>query len=96
MSIPASATNPRTPYITGDVQGRIIRAGESAHFITYPFGPDNAAIWKALDKVRPRFVYRLCYCSVFDECWSHVETEQVDLDPVRVGQCPAEKPPYRN
>ena len=96
MAMPAGSTNPLTPFITGDVQGTIIRACESPRFMTYALRRDNAVIWNALDRMRTQFQYRMCYCSVFDECWSHVVGDQSNLNPVPVKQCPAEDPPYRN
>jgi hypothetical protein len=32
--------------------------------------------------------YRVCYCSVFDECWTNTIGHGHQLDPVRVGKCP--------
>jgi len=76
-------------FITGLIAGSVIRAGESKGFITYAFEAHHAAAWHALDLARQRSMsYRVCYCSVFDECWINTIGHGHQLDPVRVGKCP--------
>jgi len=76
-------------FITGMIAGSVIRAGESKGFITYAFDAHHAAAWHALDLARQRrMTYRICYCSVFDECWINTIGHGHQLDPVRVRKCP--------
>ena len=76
-------------FITGMIAGSVIRAGESKGFITYAFDAHHAAAWHTLDLARQRSMsYRVCYCSVFDECWINTIGHGHQLDPVRVGKCP--------
>jgi hypothetical protein len=67
------ATSPEaknhTPLATGTVQGIVLRAGETETFIHYKLGDDNLPVWQALDKAREEMRYRVCYCSVLDQCW---------------------------
>lgn len=82
-------------FITGMISGSVIRAGEEKGFITYAFDSRHAAAWHALDLARQRSLsYRLCYCSVFDECWINSIGRGHQLDPVRVDRCPAPAVPY--
>ncbi|HEY1838066.1 MAG: hypothetical protein WBQ17_14710 [Rhizomicrobium sp.] len=91
------ATSPEaknhTRLMTGSVQGIVLRAGEAETFIHYPLGTDNVAIWNSLDKARDQMTYRVCYCSVLDECWrSELQSElyiRGQLHPQRVTKCPA-------
>jgi hypothetical protein len=95
-------TPPSTPepsdeaFITGGTAGTVIRAGESRAFITYGLGPHTAPVWHALDHARDRDItFRICYCSVFDECWRNTLTGRNELDPVRVDKCPVPPVPYQ-
>ena len=76
-------------FITGMILGSVIRAGESKGFITYAFDARHAVAWHALDLARQRSLsFRICYCSVFDECWINTIGHGHQLDPVRVDKCP--------
>lgn len=92
---PEQPTAPPGALITGGIMGTVLRAGETRAFITYSIGGDNAAVWSALDRARRREItYRICYCSVFDECWvseiGQVSTTQAE----RVDRCETPKVPY--
>jgi hypothetical protein len=82
-----------TPIIDDKVAGRVIRAGETVTFLDIKMGADNEKLWHALDQARRDIRYRICYCSVFDECWSN---DRNDLNPARVKSCEAPKVPYIN
>jgi hypothetical protein len=82
-----------TPVIGANVAARVIRAGETVTFLDIKLGPDNEKMWHALDQARRDIRYRVCYCSVFDECWLN---DRNDLNPVRVKACEAPKVPYIN
>lgn len=81
-----------TPLSTGTVQGIVLRPGDIETFIHYRLGADNADVWNKLDKVRTQMLFRICYCSVLNECWRNtVHTElyvQGQLHPQRVKSCP--------
>ena len=88
----------RTEMIEGGVQGTVIRAGETRNFMTVGLAPDDAEIWRALDKARQTMSYRICYCSVFDECWigkfGGILPLADQLRPQRVKICPTPKTPF--
>ena len=85
----------KTAMVTGKIAGTVIRAGESVAFIRYALGSDNAAAWHALDKARKHDIkYRICYCSVFDECWINDTKNHDQLDPTPGSLCPVPKAPY--
>ena len=96
------ATSPEaknhTPLIKGTVQGIVLRAGEAENFIRYKLGDDNLAVWNALDKARDQMSYRICYCSVLDQCWrSELRAELYfpgQLHPEPVKSCPMPKVAY--
>jgi hypothetical protein len=89
--VPFPSKPGQTSVFTGGVAGTVIRAGESRVFLDMPLGPDNGAAWHVLDRTRFEMHFRICYCSVFDECWL---TTLVGLEPQRVSKCPAPKVPY--
>jgi hypothetical protein len=70
----------------------VLRAGDAQRFLGFARTDDNAAIWDKFDQVRfSELSYRVCYCSVFDECWiSHLKT--LKAEPVK--QCPAPRVPF--
>jgi hypothetical protein len=82
-----------TPIVDDFVAGRVIRAGETVNFLDIKLGPDNEKMWDALDAARRDIRYRICYCSVFDECWLD---QHGDLNPARVATCPVPKVMYVN
>jgi len=89
-----------TPLLKGTVQGIVLRAGETEDFIHYRLGPDNLAVWSALDRARTAIAYRICYCSVLDQCWRSDLKGEISfpgqLHPEPVKACPVPKVPYIN
>jgi hypothetical protein len=70
--------------------GRMIRPGDTVPFIEISGDVEKAA---AFDRGRQakRIVTRLCYCSVFDDCWM---SDSTDPTPDAVNQCPRPRVPY--
>ncbi|HEY4123609.1 MAG TPA: hypothetical protein VGM36_03285 [Rhizomicrobium sp.] len=86
---PPDESDPKGFFITGGVPGNVIRAGEIHTFIQMGLGVKNLALWNALNKARNTDIsYRVCYCSVFDECWLNTVTGRNQLDPKPVDRCP--------
>jgi len=85
-------TDKNTRLLTGTVQGMVVRAGEQESFIMYPLHDDNVAVWNALNAARPQITYRICYCSVLNECWlANLQGDLAapgQLNPARVKECP--------
>jgi hypothetical protein len=81
-----------TPVLTGPVQGIVLRAGDTQTFIQYPLGPDNLDIWKRLDTNREQMSYRICYCSVLNQCYlNDLHSERYiggQLHPKELSSCP--------
>jgi hypothetical protein len=96
------ATSPEakhhTPLIAGGVQGVVLRPGDTEEFIHYKLNADNLAVWSALNRERERMSYRICYCSVLDQCWQAKLRSELylpgQLHPEQVKTCPAPAVPY--
>jgi hypothetical protein len=96
------ATSPEakshTPLLTGTVQGVVLRAGDTETFIHYRLGPENLDVWKKLDNAREQMTYRICYCSVLNQCYrSALRSEMYirgQLHPEEVNSCPPPAVPY--
>jgi hypothetical protein len=75
---------------------RVIRAGDDARFLRFPLTEQNAAAWQRLDHARQnsQISFRICYCSVFDECWTDTFSFAGDVGPSRVDVCPVPKVSY--
>jgi hypothetical protein len=73
----------------------MVRPGQTIAYLNIPPSAGNSEAALSLDRARQsnRIVTRLCYCSVFDECWLR---SSLDGDrPRPVEQCPAPEPQYR-
>ena len=85
--------NTKAPYLvtTAPTTG-VLRAGDSLKFLKYDQTPDNDAVWKAFDRARfSELTYRVCYCSVFDECRvSDLKSQREQV----VKACPKPAIPY--
>ena len=76
---------------TSMAAGTVLRAGEAVPIIRYVPTADNAALYRALGAARGKITYRVCYCSVFDECWL---SGGQNVHPPRVKTCPSPAVPY--
>jgi hypothetical protein len=98
FNIATDAESRKAGILLGAVQGVVIRAGETRAFLTFLLTPETSATWHALDTARSRMSYRICYCSVFDECWigdfHGIEASATQLHPRRVKICPVPKVPF--
>lgn len=97
-AVPLTASTSEAPpglVTSGRISKTVIRAGDSATFLTVPLVPANEAAWKKFDDARQHDIrYRICYCSVFDECWIDEADFSGDVGPKRVDTCPVPKVAY--
>ena len=79
---------------TSTLLGRMIRPGEEVRFIQMSAHRDSQRAVVALNKARQsgRIETRLCYCSVFGDCWTVTSRDNERPAPVR--QCTAPQPQY--
>ena len=72
----------------------MVRSGDTVAFIDFVKGASNEEQVLSLDRARRagRITTRLCYCSVFEDCWI---ADSRDPTPDRVSQCTAPKIAYR-
>jgi hypothetical protein len=81
---------------------QILRAGEHVDFFTMRSGPRSTELWSKLNVERSKITTRVCYCSVFDQCWVHVsglgllrqDTRKI-IHPDGVDSCVAPAVPYQ-
>jgi hypothetical protein len=76
----------------GIVAPSILRAGDHTDFFTVPSNRHNMDLWSKFNIERDKITVRVCYCSVFNECWrgSGVTTQ---ADPV--ASCSKPSVPYQ-
>jgi hypothetical protein len=79
--------------ILSKLRDRMIRPGEAVDAFQWPITDANKPIVEKLkaDLESPVVNTSLCYCSVFDDCWTRTDE---DRRPVPVKQCPAVSVPY--
>jgi hypothetical protein len=76
----------------GAAAPNILRAGEHVDFFGVAGNQHNADLFDKLNVERDKITVRVCYCSVFDECWrSSGETTRTD----RVAACPTPAVPFQ-
>jgi hypothetical protein len=77
---------------------QILRSGEHEDFFSVPESPENADFWSKFNVERDKIATRVCYCSVFDECWIHLDGigyENKMTHPDRVDSCPTAAVPFQ-
>ncbi len=71
------------------VRDEVMPAREEIDFATFAAKPNKRVVWDALNQKRMNVRVRVCYCSVFDECW--VKDSRV-ARPDKVRQCVPSQP----
>lgn len=85
------ASLPNTDYSSsGDMHGAMIPAGKTLNLFAWPEAPNDPR-WARLEAIRDRIGIRVCYCSVFDECYVRVSGHR---EPKRVDSCPTPAAAY--
>lgn len=82
----------QAPLLTSTVVGRVLRAGQTAPFLYWARPETDNAVWDKLNMARFEVEKKICYCSVFDECWTS-DLESTQATPVK--SCPVLKNSYR-
>ena len=80
--------NPSDGLQVSIVQGRVLRAGESIHFLVLPETDADKDAWNQLNRIRisPDLNVNVCFCSVFNECWTD-DVVTFSLAPKRINSC---------
>ncbi len=81
------ATSPN--FSMSVVRNEVLPARDEIDFATFSAGPNKPDIWEALDKKRFGVRVRVCYCSVFDECWARDSRQP---RPDKVKECEPTQP----
>jgi hypothetical protein len=77
------------------VAGRVLRPGETITFFKVPSKVVDTSAWKKLllARLSRDLSVNVCYCSVFDECWTD-DIVRFSLQPRPVDRCTTPKVPY--
>lgn len=78
--------NGHVDYAFSLLTNTVVRAGDSVDMITLKREPLNAQIYEPLRRNALRVGFRICYCSVFDECFI---SNGMSLDTRPVDRCVA-------
>jgi hypothetical protein len=103
LTTPAETEEAKTVVTaTGIAAPRILRAGEHVEFFAVARDPGNTNLWSKLKSELPKITTRVCYCSVFDQCWVQVsgrgllrEDPKKITHPDRVDSCVEPAVPYQ-
>jgi len=83
------AQHPVVRWSRSTLREQVLTPNRLKHIFTLPDAPENAPYWERLNAVGPKFVVRICYCSVLNQCWI-LDSSKVDLEDVKA--CPAPQP----
>lgn len=87
----ADGAAPKTQrFYSGDLRGSMLPAGKFVRLFSWPEPADDPR-WARLEALRSRVEVRVCYCSVFDECYVH---DSRNTEPKRIAACAAPAVPY--
>jgi hypothetical protein len=78
---------------TSGLMGSVLRAGEVRHILMFPEDAAHADLTGKLKVNFTGFTWKVCYCSVFDECWL---TDMHTMHPPTIKECPVPKVPFRS
>jgi hypothetical protein len=73
--------------LSSQAEGRILPARGEVLFLGMRRTKKNAAVWDRLNSERFKMRPQVCFCSVFNECWT---TSQSGQDAAPVQACPAD------
>lgn len=76
---------------SGDLRGVMIPYGKDTNVFAWPEPPGDPR-WGRLEALRGKITLRVCYCSVFDECYLR---DNQHTEPGAVKSCPLPKVPWR-
>ena len=78
--------------MAGAANGEVLRPGEQIDFVRFAPGDIPPGAYERFEAERGAIRMRVCYCSVFDDCW--VADDASSLRPTPVAQCPADWQQY--
>jgi hypothetical protein len=84
--VPGQAAHPKLNLSTSTVRNEVLPARETISFIGLLKSNAAPEIWDIANTERMNVSVRVCYCSVFDECWMYDSRRP---RPARVNECKA-------
>lgn len=85
----------KTGLITSTLLGRMLRAGDNIIYLDFGAGSDTHTDREFMTAFREdRITVDLCYCSVFDDCWTQSSKQNAAASPKPVKVCPIPKRQY--
>jgi hypothetical protein len=81
-----------TAFSIGLAAPSILRAGNHSDFFAMAASPQNKDLWSKFNVERDKITVRVCYCSVFDECW---RGSGITTHADRIASCPTPEVPYQ-
>jgi hypothetical protein len=75
---------------SGVLRGYMVAAGQSVNLYAWPEAAGDPR-WARLNELRDKVGLKVCYCSVFDECYLRDSDHR---EPVRTQACPTLTVPY--
>lgn len=85
-------TKPEGILSVGNSAPNILRAGDHEDFFAWSPSPGKLDFFEKLNVERAKITARICYCSVFDECWV---SSGLAIRADRVPSCPATATAFR-
>jgi hypothetical protein len=87
---PASSLPETSTWSSGDIRGAMLPAGKELTLFAFAETPQDPR-WERFKAAREKIGLRVCYCSVFDECYLR---EFYQHEPRRLKSCPTPAVPF--
>lgn len=87
----STGSSSRLTWRVSTANGEILRPGEEKNFLYINRSADDA-LWARVNELAGKVGLKVCYCSVFDECWVTQSTASNKAE--RVKACPADWSQY--
>ncbi len=84
----------RARYYESYIVGRVLAAKEEVDYLDFPVASFSADEYSAISAAMSDLQFRVCYCSVLEEC-SVLDTQK-SQKPVAVNACPVPPVPFRD
>ena len=90
-----AAADAHVPFVGSSLVGNVLSSKESISFLVIQDKSISPEIMNTISVESKNLGFRMCYCSVFDECWTH-DRMGGRTPPQPVKACPTPETPFQN
>lgn len=91
IAMPALMQEVGPALLSGTPIGSVMLPGDERLILSLERTAGNAVLWRRFNDERSKLSFKLCYCSVFDECYLGSSNQQ---EPIHIEACPVAAKPW--